>query len=149
MKFVLVLVLQQMCSLCFELSHYEDSEELPHEDQRSVARDTKTVFRDNWRCKRQDEPVFDSDDFRIFDEEHVNLTDLGILPGKWPEIRNSSNEGNLELEDKSVLQVEVNISRLQSLKDHEEECASLWKKQQIFWHNQMSKEQIRKLQSNF
>ncbi|KAH1027114.1 hypothetical protein HUJ05_000682 [Dendroctonus ponderosae] len=152
MKFLPVFVLQLIRSFCLELSQYEYSEILHHEDRRSIVRDTKSVFwpeledlENTERCKRQEQPVFDSGDFRILDEEHVNLTGLGIVPNSWPEISNASNERNGEQEDRSVLRVQVNISRLQQLSDSEGRC--LLKKQQSFWHNQMSKEEIRNLQS--
>ncbi|ERL89315.1 hypothetical protein D910_06687 [Dendroctonus ponderosae] len=153
MKFLPVFVLQLIRSFCLELSQYEYSEILHHEDRRSIVRDTKSVFwpeledlENTERCKRQEQPVFDSGDFRILDEEHVNLTGLGIVPNSWPEISNASNERNGEQEDRSVLRVQVNISRLQQLSDSEGRC--LLKKQQSFWHNQMSKEEIRNLQSS-
>ncbi|ENN80531.1 hypothetical protein YQE_03042, partial [Dendroctonus ponderosae] len=116
MKFLPVLVLQLICSFCLELSQYEYSEILHHEDRRSIVRDTKSVFwpeledlENTERCKRQEQPVFDSGDFRILDEEHVNLTGLGIVPNSWPEISNASNERNGEQEDRSVLRVQAKL----------------------------------------
>lgn len=127
---------------------YELPEVLEHEDHREILKDTKTIFHpdviiflkqpdDAVREKRdyiceifnpQQGLCYQLDDFRVFDDNFTTSATTVNLP----DVANGSFDGN-------VLVVMVNITQDESDRGDQEE--------QLFWHNQMSREEIRKLQS--
>lgn len=136
---------------------YELSEVLEHEDHREILKDTKTIFHpdviiflkqpdDTVRKKRdyiceifspKQGLCYQLEDFRVMENDEVNPT-TRFTTVDLPDVVNDGSFDN-ENAEKSVLVVMVNITQDESVSDYQEE--------QLFWHNQMSRDEIRKLQS--